>query len=112
MVLAGGLFEPLVLTQDQPGLQRDEERLLNTVACPVGLVACNSAEGTARALHEAGADYVVLGLSEKLVIPDPQERPGRERTFAYWGHPDRFRDPRFFTVEYEAEGYLVVRVKS
>jgi hypothetical protein len=51
-------------------------------------------------------------LSEKLVIPDPQERPGRERTFAYWGHPDRFRDPRFFAVEYEAEGYLVVRVKS
>lgn len=100
MVLAGKIERTIVFIQNVSEIvQRDYDWLAQVAANP-------SAEQTARALRSAGADYVVVGLDEVRPLQ------GTERTVPYWGNAERFRDERFFSVEYEADGYLVVRVKT
>jgi hypothetical protein len=103
LVLGGGTMEAVSLTRDAAGLERDYQWLQQVAReAPT--------EKLARVLQQIGADYVVLGRNETRTLAGP---PGpRPLTVLYWGNTARFRDPRFFAVEYEAGGFLVVAVKK
>jgi hypothetical protein len=103
LVLGGVMGEPLVFTRDTAGLQHDHD-WLHKVAREA------PTEELARVLRQVGADYVVLGRDEVWTIEGSPGKP--PLTVPYWGNMDRFRDPRFFAVEYETGRFLVVKVKG